>query len=539
MYRAVDVLGFAGGFTLGMVQAGFELVGKREMPGGFGVSNCEANKHLLGYHWKTEATDPTRWSVITADVVFGNPPCSGFSGMSAKHFRGAHSPINHCMWAFVDYVARARPLVAVFESVQLAFTRPDGLELMRALRAHLEMKTNEKWSLHHVLHNAYSVGGCSQRRRYFWVVSRIPFGIEWPTPDRSALPVLDDAIRDLEGLPESWNVQPHSYYSSASDWAFWRLRIDAHVDGHVAVRNPLTQRVVDLMQGVEWKPGEHLAQVARRHYETHGRLPDSWKYTEQKVVGSDFRMGFNTPVRWKGDEAARVITGSGCLTAVHPRLPRTLTHREVARIMGFPDDWLIEPLKSTPGLGMTWGKGITVDCGRWIGTQIHFALGGNPGTVTGLKIGEREHLIDVTNAWATNVVQLTPQVRKHQKLLGGIIMTEPVTEPVAAEGEAAPAAGKGRPRPAATIELDAKGLEILKNTPTGLTKEQLAEQLGVEVSKAYLVTYRLRTQGEIHKERADGKYVWKAGAAPAPSEAPAETPVVTAPEGAPAEPVAI
>lgn len=76
-YRAVDVLSFAGGFTLGMVQAGFELAGKRELPGGFGVANCEANRHLLGHQWKTQVGHPESWEVISdAQVVFGNPPCS-------------------------------------------------------------------------------------------------------------------------------------------------------------------------------------------------------------------------------------------------------------------------------------------------------------------------------------------------------------------------------------------------------------------------------------------------------------------------------
>ena len=75
-YRAIDVMGFAGGFTLGMVQAGFELAGKRELSGGFGVANCLANRHLLGHEWEAQATTPDRWEVIKgADVVFGNPPC--------------------------------------------------------------------------------------------------------------------------------------------------------------------------------------------------------------------------------------------------------------------------------------------------------------------------------------------------------------------------------------------------------------------------------------------------------------------------------
>lgn len=76
-YKAIDVMSFAGGFTLGMVNAGFELVGKRELPGGFGISNCEANRHLLGNMWNAQACEPTEWEVMpNIEVVFGNPPCS-------------------------------------------------------------------------------------------------------------------------------------------------------------------------------------------------------------------------------------------------------------------------------------------------------------------------------------------------------------------------------------------------------------------------------------------------------------------------------
>ena len=75
-YIAVDCMGFAGGFTLGMAQAGFELRGKRELKGAFGAANCEANRHLLGDKWETQAGDPAAWEVVSGvDVVFGNPPC--------------------------------------------------------------------------------------------------------------------------------------------------------------------------------------------------------------------------------------------------------------------------------------------------------------------------------------------------------------------------------------------------------------------------------------------------------------------------------
>lgn len=388
-------MGFAGGFTLGMRQAGFEIAGKRELPGGFGIPSCEANRHLLGYNWKAEMGEPNTWSPISADVVHGNPPCSGFSVMTTKNFRGANSPINKYMWAFVEYVAKVRPQIAVFESVALAFTRADGQDLMRQLHAHLEALTNEQWNLYHVRHNALSLGGSAMRRRYFWVVSRIPFGVEIPRLRR--LPSLKDVIGDLQSLSLTMNTQP--YREHASWWAQSRLSHSHSTDGHVHVNTPLSQRIKDLLAGVPWVEGEDIAIVARRYYEKYQCLPDSWSATAEKVIRNNFNMGFTTPVRWDRNKAARVITGGSLYSVVHPWIDRLITHREAARIMGFPDNWNVTPIKDLSGLPSTWGKGITVDCGRWIGAWIKEALDGNPGGYCGKSIGEREHDIDVTHAY--------------------------------------------------------------------------------------------------------------------------------------------
>lgn len=392
-------MGFAGGFTLGMVQARFTLVGKRELKGGFGVANCERNRHLLGDAWVSEVGEPETWTVPAGgvDVVFGNPPCSGFSVMSSKTFRGADSKINHCMWAFARYVARARPLVAVFESVQQAYSSADGRELMRALRAHVEERTGLEWYLYHVRHNAYSVGGAAQRRRYFWLISRVPFGVE--PPRLSTLPVLNDVIGDLAPLPLTWQAQP--YRAPAHPWTIACEIINPAgvVDGHIAVDNPLTRRIADLVAGTEWRPGESVATVSRRYHATHGRLPESWARTESKIVDRDFVMGFTTPVRWRGENHARVITGGSLQMVLHPVLDRMITHREAARVLGFPDNWNILPLRDVSGLQMTWGKGITVQCGRWIGDWVRRALDGEPGEQAGTPVGDREREIDVTNAW--------------------------------------------------------------------------------------------------------------------------------------------
>lgn len=395
MYTYVGNQTFAGGFDVGMVQGGFKLVHRAEMTGGFGLANCLANKHVLGYDWTHEACPPEQWTPVKADVVVGNPPCSAWSVMSSKDFRGAESKILGCTWAFVEYALRCDPQVIIFESVQQAYTKEDGIQLMRHLRTHAEEKTGDRWDLYHVLHNAYSVGGPAQRRRYFWVISRLPFGIEPPRPRR--VPVLNDVIGDLASLGRSWH--PQAYRAPAHPWAEHLRSPSGTVDGHIHRDNPLTRRIRDLLDGVGWRAGESISEVCRRHHERFGRLPVSFAATESKIVSKNFMMGFTTPVRWNGEAAARVITGGSLQMVIHPWLPRTITHREAARVLGFPDDWKILPLRGVSGLDMTWGKGISVACGRWIATWVRRALDGSPGDYVGDPLGERERVIDVTHAW--------------------------------------------------------------------------------------------------------------------------------------------
>lgn len=390
-YNAIDVQGFAGGFTLGMVQAGFKLVGKKEMPGGFGVPNCLANRELLGYDWEAQASPWEEWTVHDAPVVFGNPPCSGFSLLSAKDFRGIESRVNSCMWAQIGYSAKVKPEITVFESVQQAYKQ--GRPLMQALRAKMEEVTGDRHELIHILHNNASIGGAAIRRRYFMMLTKVPFGITQPHVEK--VPTLHESIGDLMGLQQQW--EPQAYAKEPSWWSKSRRRDDGVVDGHIGRNTPLARRAYDLMKGVKWEEGEVMPDVARKFYAEKGYLPHSWQATAAKLVGNDFKMGFYSMMRWNRDRPARVITGGGVDLVLHYEEDRLLTHREVARIQGFPDDWKIEPLRTASGLQLTWGKGIPVDCGRWIGGEIHRALDGEPGEDRGELIGERERLIDCTD----------------------------------------------------------------------------------------------------------------------------------------------
>lgn len=397
-YRAVDVFGFAGGMTCGVVQSGFKLVGKRELPGGFGVRNCEANRHILGNDWTAQVGDPSTWTPLDVDFVFGNPPCSGFSVMSNKKFRGADSKINDCMWHFTRYAARCRPPIAAFESVRSAYSQ--GADLMRRLRVELESLTAQPYDLYHVYHNATELGGAAIRPRYFWVASAVPFGVEYPT---LRPPTLAEVLGDLQDLDNTWEAQPYRW--PASWWSASARRPDGVVDGHVHKMNPYVKRAVDLLAaaddcGIGWPQGWPIQKVAKAVYAKTGAVPASWHESTwaAKYTANDFQMGFTTMSRWRWNEPGRVITGGALGLTMHPIEPRPFTHREAARIMGFPDDWRILPLRGVGGLDMTWGKGVTTHCGRWLGTQVTNALDGQPGWYRGEPIGEREWFLDPKHA---------------------------------------------------------------------------------------------------------------------------------------------
>ena len=94
--QAVDCQGLAGAFTLGTKRAGFDIVAKLELPGGFGVENCEANRHLLG-DFETTVSNWSDWPHYDVPYIFGNPPCSGFSllnTVAAKSKDIAYSGMN-------------------------------------------------------------------------------------------------------------------------------------------------------------------------------------------------------------------------------------------------------------------------------------------------------------------------------------------------------------------------------------------------------------------------------------------------------------
>lgn len=388
-YRFIDVHCFAGGFTVGAVQAGFELVAKRENESGFGVPACESNRHILGNNWNTQASNPRDWIPIEAEAIFANPPCSGFSvrsihvppkGIDRKTvpvsewtntFRGANSTINSCMHDIVEYGAKCPNLqVLVFESVQQA--GKSGISLMRLLRQKLEDRTNLQWELHHVFHNNLSCGGNSDRPRYFFVASRVPFGTIKTEP-LIKVPRADDVLNSKV----------------------------LGIDGNQTPYTAEARRTASLLAtGVEWNARETVSQAAGRYVAAHGidalKKLDAWDTKRLEYFSSrGFRPDQYQPRRWAADAPCPVITGK-IQESVHPTEPRVLTLREGARALGYPEEWKLAAYKTDAWLG----KGIPVSSGKWIAKCVKASLDGKAHQLQrGTETGEHEWTHDNTRSW--------------------------------------------------------------------------------------------------------------------------------------------
>lgn len=453
MIEAIDCQGLGGGLTLGMVQAGVTLVRKVEQSGSEGFLHVvDSNRHLVGDDWDGVAAQPAEWKPKRVPLVFGNPPCSGFSMMSVRagsktrrDFRGIGASSNSCMWDLIAYAARCKPDVVVMESVVAAGSdtgKAAGRELMRALRAEMEELTGRKYYLTHCFHNGLRLGGSSERRRYFFVLSRKPFSVGVPQLDR--MPTLNEVLGDLPHSGKGSNETLLRYTRKASWWARSRVNPDGYVDGNATwddlfetSRGHRLQQVIDTG---EWAPGEQLPEVLRRIVERDGSWPAGWDAAAQqkhlqrplakgadwdrvaagKMSAEDYCAKWGTvdfppskpepwqggayaAKRWDGDKHGLVMAGDALQQIVHPTQPRTLTYREAARIMGFPDAWSVTPYYLKPdgssarASAQVFGKGCLVDSGRWIGEAAVARINGEPLEDSGVEVGEREFVVDHRN----------------------------------------------------------------------------------------------------------------------------------------------
>ncbi len=364
--KAVDVMGFAGSMAAKREPSAFK---------GFGVESMTYNMPWV----EAQVAPWGQWDMPAErdiDLVFGCPPCSGFSQLSSVNtkvyehtgttYRGADAEINECMEHLIDYAARIAPEVVIMESVGAAFKL--GRQWFEQLWNKLRDVTGLDYQLTHVRMNAALVGGDVIRPRYFMVAHIKPFGVglEFVTPRPFLEVTADLGDEDLDD----------------TDW------------GHMTRGTRSTERITETInwlrkQGRDWEPGTRLPQNA---HDIGLEPPDFWlKERPSKSKREGYRDDVYShwyssdpfsPVRWRGDKPFGVIVAASLDRAIHPTEPRPLTFREAARFMSLPDTWSMRVLveKNRPD---ELGKAVPTASAKWIAHWARMSIEGTPGEYAG------------------------------------------------------------------------------------------------------------------------------------------------------------
>lgn len=299
----IDLFAGAGGFTLGFVQAGFVPI--------FAVENDEdaaaTYNANFGSHCTVDDINDIR-SFPSADVIIGGPPCQGFSNL------GSHipdDPRNQLWRHFVRAVEQAHPLVFVVENVPPLLRSEEGQELIREMQA-LGYQVQGK------ILNAADFGVAQTRKRTIIIGTRVGV-LRFPQPSH-----VDPRKRDLTTahLPDWTTVR-----QAIGDLPLEPTGYMLHTG-----RNPTPK---------SFERYKHIPPGGNRWNLPRSLMPDCWK---RKTKGGTDLFG-----RLKWDEPCVTIRTEFFKPEkgryLHPEAHRPITHREAARIQGFPDEFVFSGSK--------------------------------------------------------------------------------------------------------------------------------------------------------------------------------------------------
>ena len=389
---------FMGGMTRGMMEA-LDVHAQYEVFN-LGELTVEHNMKIPFY----QADDPNVWlDVLRANpthdraaVLFGNPRCTGFSKLGHGCSEDAHGAwskptidIKQLCWMskVMKGPAGKGPLIWGFESVQDAATT--GRPLLDLI--HEEYGAGYRRA--ELFHNASMFGNAQSRARviFLWYKEGISLPVEEITEQwlwRGPHVTTGQALRgeaSYKGLINLWDKEPLVVKSIDEFDTLEKLQLaspwmedpglDLTPDQSASVKpfpilNHHYQQLRDGDKYMEAGIQTVLEGRSLNHVPVEVLEEAGWdELAEKKDEGVSF--SWHAPRRLHRDKACPVIY-SASHKFIHPNGKRPMSVRDLARIMGFDDDFAV--LGSVPIAQL--GKGLCVHVGRWLGYLCKAAVEG-------------------------------------------------------------------------------------------------------------------------------------------------------------------
>lgn len=322
--KAVGIHIFAGGFTYGMKQAGFNVLCHLEI-GDYGVASAKANWPGLPIHVGEKQWPLEDLAKENVDVIYGNPPCAIFSSMGIVTTRGKDAwrddPRTDCWKSMVRAFLVIKPKVFALESVIQAYTT--GKELVDELT---KLAIGEGYSVQHVLLNGMWAGIPQARKRLFLVFHQpwlpLEFRFDYQTPM-----TVGEALASV--------VDP-GYISPTRKDLIAAMK-----------RTPQGGKLVTVWE--QMNPGFH------RRKNASGKIKGRPSFQDCRLA-ADRPMGAYVADKF-----------------YHPTKHRRIGINEAKALCGYPSDFILVE-RQGPALGSMLARAVMPPVGQWLGTAMRNVL---------------------------------------------------------------------------------------------------------------------------------------------------------------------
>ncbi|HCL57161.1 MAG TPA: DNA (cytosine-5-)-methyltransferase [Spirochaetia bacterium] len=353
---AVDLFSGAGGLSIGIERAGFEVILANEIEKDFAktyslnhpntkILNCDI--HTVDF---TCELSTLGIEIGAIDLLCGGPPCQGFSTVGSKNKK---DPRNSLFYEFIRATIEIKPKYILFENVSGFKKMYNGEAYKTVLNELKELGYN---SISSVL-EASDYGLPQNRQRTIilgWRNECIPLSFPEITHFQeinlfggSKKLCLMDAISDLP--PLGFNDEKHFYFCSPQNNYQKKLRGNETVltEHNSSDYGEKMKKILKLVP--EGGTVDDLPEYLRpKNYfkNTYSRL---LPYQPSPTI----TRNFGTP------------SSSRC---IHPFQPRALSTREGARLQGFPDSYKFFGSKTSKNLQI--GNAVPPIFGEVIANEI-------------------------------------------------------------------------------------------------------------------------------------------------------------------------
>jgi DNA (cytosine-5)-methyltransferase 1 len=337
---AVDLFAGAGGMTLGFEQAGFDVLTSVEIDPihcaihefnfPFWTVLCKSVEETTG----KEIRNSSQIHNQEIDVVFGGPPCQGFSLMGKRSF---DDPRNSLVFHFIRLVLELQPKFFVIENVK-GMTVGKHKEFIGEI---IDKFENNGYKVNHTYQvlNAANYGVPQNRERLFLLGCRqdleLPNYPEKITFPNQKSPTVWEALQDLpeiENYPEL----------SQQDWVFAEFGDPSNYAKKLrnlttAKNNYSYERQYNDTLLTSSLRTNHSSESMERFASTpHGKIEKISRFHKLDPDGlcNTLRAG--------------TASNKGAFTSprpIHPFIPRCITVREAARLHSYPDWFRFHPTK--------------------------------------------------------------------------------------------------------------------------------------------------------------------------------------------------